>query len=147
MKSKKSISFWGLKVKITNIQLNKMLKMTCSSKYHCKFIFVAIIYAQFVFIDPPGWIQLLSCVFCNFTSGKGKSVTLAIRLRLNQIQIFAFQLLIKASTLEVCPVPKYKVPFFKNNSDFVFLQILRANIKSWIPSSVGLVMVTVLYCL
>jgi hypothetical protein len=33
-----------------------MLKMTCSSKYHCKFILVTIVDAQLVFIDPPGWI-------------------------------------------------------------------------------------------
>jgi hypothetical protein len=34
-------------------KLNKlMLKMTCSSKYHSKFVFVAMLNSSF--IDPPG---------------------------------------------------------------------------------------------
>jgi hypothetical protein len=70
-----------------------MLKMTCSSKYHCKFILVTIVDAQLVFYRPS-WLNnsRYTSLFAIATqSGKGKKASLAMTLRLNQNQSFAFQ--------------------------------------------------------
>jgi hypothetical protein len=75
-----------------------------------------------------------SCVFAILhTIWKGKKRHLPLRLRLNQIRNFCFSIAcIKASTLEVCVPDDIRVPLFAKTIvfDFVFLQILEANIKS-----------------
>jgi hypothetical protein len=99
-----------------------MLKMTCSSKYHCKFILVTIVDAQLVFYRSS-WLNNIIPAFAIATqSGKGKKASLAMTVRLNQNQRFCFSIAwSKASTLKFDQFRKILVPFFaKRSLDFVF---------------------------
>jgi hypothetical protein len=68
-----------------------MFKMTCSSKYHCKFILVAIVDAQFVFYRSSIEYTAVIPAFAITQSGKGKASS-HMTVRLNQTKVFAFSI-------------------------------------------------------
>jgi hypothetical protein len=72
-----------------------MLKMTCSSKYHCKFILVTIVDAQLVFYRSS-WLNnsRYTSLFAIATqSGKGKKASLAMTAPFkSKPKVFAFSI-------------------------------------------------------
>jgi hypothetical protein len=111
-----------------------MLKMTCSSKYHCKFILVTIVDAHIGFYRSS-WLnnsRYTSLFAITTQSGKGKKM-LAMTVRLNQNQRFLLSIAWSKASTQVWPVPKILVFFCKTiRVRFCVLQTLEANIKSWI---------------
>jgi hypothetical protein len=145
--------FRGLKLKNkVPTKLNKLMFKMGSCKYHCKFIFVAIILIGLLSILLAVLLLLCQLLYDEHNLERKKSVTCHWCAMLNQIKAFAFSSLLYASTRDVVLFQmKLCSVFCKDNSIwFVFLQTLEANIKSSISCSEGLVVVTVLnrlYCL